>query len=91
VSEGHLIGNHTQDHVALGGGNPDQVADQILPADAAIIAAGGPSTKPWFRLPFLHGDQDPEVLDAIKAIGYGIQSSYSCTVGHVQRPRRCGV
>jgi peptidoglycan-N-acetylglucosamine deacetylase len=70
AAEGHLLGNHTLNHVALGN-DPSQIAEQINWAEDVVAAlVPGGTTKPWFRLPFLNGDKDAEVLAAVEREGF---------------------
>jgi peptidoglycan/xylan/chitin deacetylase (PgdA/CDA1 family) len=73
--EGHVIVNHTDDHLSFTGVSshtapllPAERAAQLQRADAAITAVAGTTTRPWFRPPY--GDIDTATpLDAARA-GY---------------------
>jgi peptidoglycan/xylan/chitin deacetylase (PgdA/CDA1 family) len=76
ASEGHHLLNHTFDHPSFTGRSTGEAAlnaaaraDQVVRADAAIQAATGRSTRPWFRPPY--GDYDDSVVFDAAANGYG--------------------
>ena len=69
VAGGHLVGNHSRSHVPLGE-HPDQTAIQVLGAEEDISSLCGRSTKPWFRLPYLNGDSNDEIAQALAGLGY---------------------
>ncbi len=78
VAEGHLAMNHTDDHRSFTGLStstaPLTAAErraELDGAEAAIVAATGRSTKPWFRPPY--GDTDPSVQTDVAADGYGYE------------------
>jgi peptidoglycan/xylan/chitin deacetylase (PgdA/CDA1 family) len=62
------IGNASNDGASLGSMSADQVGAELATADAAISAAGGPSTKPFFRPPF--GTETPAIVAAAAAAGF---------------------
>jgi peptidoglycan/xylan/chitin deacetylase (PgdA/CDA1 family) len=73
--EGHQLVNHSYDHPSFTGRSTGtaplttaQRLDQLARADAAIRAAGGGTTKPWFRPPY--GDVDDSVLADVGSAGY---------------------
>ena len=70
--------NHTDDHRSFTGLStstaPLTAAErraELDGAEAAIVAATGRSTKPWFRPPY--GDTDPSVQTDVAADGYGYE------------------
>ncbi len=70
AAEGHLIGNHTLNHLPLGD-QPEHLTDQIETA-AAIIRdlLPGVDSHPWFRLPYFNGRRSTPVRQAIAALGW---------------------
>ena len=70
ASEGHLLGNHTLNHVARGR-FPDRLDEQVEGADAVARAVlPGVDLHPWFRLPYFSCDRDPAVLAGLSARGW---------------------
>lgn len=65
---GHLLGNHTLNHLDLGA-RPDLVDDQVATAGRVITAVTGANVAPWFRLPYFGGNTSARVLDALSAAG----------------------
>jgi peptidoglycan/xylan/chitin deacetylase (PgdA/CDA1 family) len=71
--EGHLIVNHTDDHLSFTGASthtaPLSAAErvgQLRRADAAVTTIAGTTTRPWFRPPY--GDIDAATpIDAARA------------------------
>jgi peptidoglycan/xylan/chitin deacetylase (PgdA/CDA1 family) len=74
AAEGHLLVNHSYDHPSFTGGyggavlTQAQRLDQLARAEAAVKAASGASTKPWFRPPY--GAEDASVRADIALGGY---------------------
>lgn len=66
----HLVGNHSHYHARMPLLTDAGIAEDLAAAEAAVIAAGGVSPRPWFRCPFGTGADDPRVLAAITAAGY---------------------
>lgn len=78
VSEGHQLLNHSYDHPSFTGQSTgsapltrSQRLDQLARADAAIRAATGQSTTPWFRPPY--GDEDASVRADVASAGYAYE------------------
>lgn len=70
AAQGHLLGNHTLNHVALGR-FPDRLDEQVgVAAAVARAVLPGVDLHPWFRLPYFSGDRDPEVLAGLAARGW---------------------
>ncbi len=74
-AEGHLVINHTLDHRSftglsdnLGGLSAAKRRAELEDADAIIAPLIGPSTKPWYRLPY--GDDDAHVAADVAPAGY---------------------
>jgi peptidoglycan/xylan/chitin deacetylase (PgdA/CDA1 family) len=75
AAEGHLLVNHTDRHLSFTGfstGDAPLTRAQrraaLEGAEAAVVAATGGSTKPWFRPPY--GDRDTSVDRDVAAAGY---------------------
>jgi peptidoglycan/xylan/chitin deacetylase (PgdA/CDA1 family) len=75
ADEGHVLMNHTYDHTSFTGHTTNEAPltraeriDQLARAEAAVLAASGRSTRPWFRPPY--GDQDASVLADVGSVGY---------------------
>jgi peptidoglycan/xylan/chitin deacetylase (PgdA/CDA1 family) len=75
VADGHQVVNHSYDHPSFTGYSTGasplprtERLDQLARADAAIRAAGGASTAPWFRPPY--GDDDATVRADVGSVGY---------------------
>jgi peptidoglycan-N-acetylglucosamine deacetylase len=78
ADEGHLLINHSYDHPSFTGYStgtaPLSTAarlDQLARAEAAIQAAAGVTSKPWFRPPY--GDEDESVRADVGSAGYGYE------------------
>jgi peptidoglycan/xylan/chitin deacetylase (PgdA/CDA1 family) len=70
AAQGHLLGNHTLNHVALGR-FPERLDEQVGVADAVVRAVlPGVDLHPWFRLPYFSGDRDAGVLAGLAARGW---------------------
>jgi peptidoglycan/xylan/chitin deacetylase (PgdA/CDA1 family) len=73
---GHQLLNHSYDHPSFTGRSTgegrlssDQIVDQVRRAEAAIVAATGRGSLPWFRAPY--GDRDEAVHEALGRAGAG--------------------
>jgi peptidoglycan/xylan/chitin deacetylase (PgdA/CDA1 family) len=78
VAEGHQLMNHTQDHASFTGASTGkaplttaQRVAELEQANAAIVAATGVDTRPWFRPPY--GATDLSVQRDVAAAGYGYE------------------
>jgi len=69
-SSPHLVGSHSHYHVRMPLLTDAGIAEDLRDAEAAIRAATGAASRPWFRCPFGAGADDPRVLAAIAAAGY---------------------
>lgn len=75
IGEGHLVGNHTQDHVNSPTVRPAfKFAKQIDETDAVIAEAHAAAAVPWqakfFRFPY--GASNCETHDAVTTRGYAV-------------------
>jgi peptidoglycan/xylan/chitin deacetylase (PgdA/CDA1 family) len=75
VTDGHQLVNHSYDHPSFTGRSTGtlplsraQRLEQLARADAAIRAAAGVTTVPWFRPPY--GDEDASVRADVALAGY---------------------
>ena len=78
AAEGHLLVNHTDQHLSFTGFSTrtDPLSREgrlaaLSGAEAAVREAAGVSTKPWFRPPY--GDRDASVDRDVAAAGYGYE------------------
>lgn len=67
---GHLVGHHSHYHARMPLLTDAGLAADLADGAKAIIAAGGPDPRPWFRCPFGAGADDPRVLAAVATAGY---------------------
>ena len=65
---GHQLGNHSMTHPYFTDLTAAGIRDEIRSAEAAIRAATGASSQPFFRFPF--GDRDARTIDAVNDVGY---------------------
>jgi peptidoglycan/xylan/chitin deacetylase (PgdA/CDA1 family) len=82
AADGHQLVNHSYDHASFTGestGEPplsrSEREQQLERAAAAIRAAGGGATAPWFRPPY--GDEDPSVRADVALAGYHYELLWS--------------
>lgn len=68
ADEGHHIVNHTYSHPYMTQLTTAERKSELERAEAAIIAAGGGATRPWFRAPY--GDWNAEVNRELAANGF---------------------
>jgi peptidoglycan-N-acetylglucosamine deacetylase len=67
---GHLIGSHSHYHVRMPLLSPEGLRTDLAAAEEAILAVTGRLPRPWFRLPFGEGEDDPGLLRSIERLGY---------------------
>lgn len=68
AAAGHEIGNHTYSHPDLRKVSDDSIRKELERTEAAVQAAAGVSTKPYFRAPY--GARDSRVLKVALDEGY---------------------
>ena len=68
--DGHLVGNHSHYHSRMTLLSDRGIRTDVEEADAAVSAATGEPTRPWFRCPFGDGHDDPRVVDLLRDLGY---------------------
>ncbi|MDQ4099796.1 MAG: polysaccharide deacetylase family protein [Chloroflexota bacterium] len=83
VADGHMVINHTYDHVSFTGDStragpltPSQREAQLARTEQVIANLTGYQTAPYFRFPY--GDYDAEALEDIAAAGYPYAIRWSC-------------
>ena len=64
------MGNHSYYHARMPLLTDDGIATDVRTADTAIRVVLGADARPWFRLPFGAGADDPRVLGQLAASGY---------------------
>ena len=69
VSDGHLVGSHSQSHCLFTALSHEGIADDLVQARDTLAGIVG-ETRPWFRLPGGKGYLDSEILALIEAAGY---------------------
>ncbi|HEU5325634.1 MAG TPA: polysaccharide deacetylase family protein [Candidatus Limnocylindria bacterium] len=70
VTDGHLVGSHSQYHARMPLFTPRGFATDVRAAEGAIRRVARVDPRPWFRLPFGSGATSPEVIAALAALGY---------------------
>jgi peptidoglycan-N-acetylglucosamine deacetylase len=68
--DGHAIGNHSHYHVRAPLLTTEGFASDVADAEAVIHDATGVDPRPWYRLPFGSGADDPAIHDRLAGIGY---------------------
>jgi peptidoglycan/xylan/chitin deacetylase (PgdA/CDA1 family) len=62
------LGNASNDNAAMSTMSAAQVSAEVTTTEAAISAAGGPTSKPFFRPPF--GAENPTIVAAAASAGF---------------------
>jgi peptidoglycan/xylan/chitin deacetylase (PgdA/CDA1 family) len=70
VAGGHQVGHHSHYHARMPLLTDAGIAADIADGARAVINAGGPDPRPWFRCPFGAGAADERVLGALSTAGY---------------------
>ena len=70
VAAGHLVGNHSHYHVRMPLLTPAGFDEDVREAARVIEEIVGVDPRPWFRLPFGAGMDDPAILGRLGALGY---------------------
>jgi peptidoglycan/xylan/chitin deacetylase (PgdA/CDA1 family) len=70
VDAGHLVGSHSFYHARMTLFSADGFADDVRRAGAVIEEILGLDPRPWFRLPFGDGADDPDVHRRLEELGY---------------------
>lgn len=67
---GHVIGNHSNSHAPIPDMTDDGIRTSIADAAETIVEATGVDPKPWFRLPYGDGQDDPQIAALVAGLGY---------------------
>ncbi|HET7139118.1 MAG TPA: polysaccharide deacetylase family protein [Arthrobacter sp.] len=67
VDAGHRVANHSMTHPGFTGLSDQQIAQQVLGAQQAILTAGA-DPRPLFRFPY--GERDARTIAAVNDLGY---------------------
>ena len=67
INEGHIVGNHTENHPATDELEPEEIINEVLGFDNYIRTNFGYSS-PYFRFP--KGEYSEKALDVINSMGY---------------------
>ena len=85
VDEGHQLFNHTYSHSSFTGFSPgtepltrEERITEIEETDQIILDMTGYNMKPYFRLPYGDGADDPEVMADIYGAGYYLTIQWTC-------------
>jgi len=70
VRQGHLVGNHSLYHVRMPFLTDEGFRADVLGAGTAIREVMGVDARPWFRLPFGHGEGDQRIAGLLSELGY---------------------
>ena len=70
VEEGHLVGNHSFYHARFAWLTDEGIVDDLRSAEQVIDSLAGSDPRPWLRLPFGQGWDDPRVQRCIEDLGY---------------------
>jgi peptidoglycan/xylan/chitin deacetylase (PgdA/CDA1 family) len=67
---GMTVGLHGHTHRRFGGLSETEIHDELEQAERALRDRGAPAERPLFRLPYLDGNADGFVLQAVAARGW---------------------
>jgi len=70
VAGDHQVGHHSHYHARMPLLTDAGIAEDLADGGRAIVSAGGPDPRPWFRCPFGAGANDERVLAGLAAAGY---------------------
>ena len=70
AGDGHLVGNHSFYHARMPMLRPGAFATDVRRAERAIVRETGVDPRPWFRMPFGAGTDDPRLIDRLAQLGY---------------------
>jgi peptidoglycan/xylan/chitin deacetylase (PgdA/CDA1 family) len=68
--DGHLVGNHSFYHARMPLLRPGAFATDVRGAERAIQRETGAHPRPWFRMPFGAGGDDPRLIERLARLGY---------------------
>ncbi|MFI5225961.1 MAG: polysaccharide deacetylase family protein [Candidatus Limnocylindrales bacterium] len=72
AADGHLVGSHSFYHARLPLLSDEGLVTDVCDAERTIRDIVGVDPRPWFRCPFLAGEDDPRVIAALTGLGYRI-------------------
>jgi peptidoglycan-N-acetylglucosamine deacetylase len=70
AADGHLVGSHSFYHARMPLLRRGAFAVDVRSAERAVLRATAVSPRPWFRMPFGAGADDPRLIDHLAALGY---------------------
>lgn len=70
VDGGHLVGNHSHYHARMPLLSPTGFDEDVREAERVIIETTGVDPRPWLRLPFGAGADDPSFHERLRVLGY---------------------
>lgn len=70
VSQGHVIGSHSNAHVAMTRLTEDGVAAEVAEAQDRIVQATGVDPRPYLRCPYGDGHDDVSIQAVAGRLGY---------------------
>ena len=70
ATEGHLVGNHSNYHAPMPFLSAEGMRADVEEAERRIAQHAGAGVRPWFRCPFGAGADRPDVLAALRSLGY---------------------
>jgi peptidoglycan-N-acetylglucosamine deacetylase len=70
AGDGHLVGSHSFYHARMPLLRPGAFDVDVRSAERAITAAIGRSPRPWFRMPFGAGADQPRLIQRLQTLGY---------------------
>jgi peptidoglycan/xylan/chitin deacetylase (PgdA/CDA1 family) len=70
ASDGHLVGSHSFYHARMPLLRPGAFDVDVRSAERAITAAIGRTPRPWFRMPFGAGADQPRLIQRLQTLGY---------------------
>lgn len=70
ASDGHLVGNHSFDHVRFDELSVRQIGDQLQRTHEALTTILDEEPSKWVRLPYHAGISDPRVVRSVGRFGY---------------------
>jgi peptidoglycan-N-acetylglucosamine deacetylase len=68
--EGHLVGSHSSSHAPMSRLSPAGIEAELQTSTREIVRACGVDPRPWFRLPFFDGANEPWIRARVRGAGY---------------------
>lgn len=69
-AEGHLVGNHSHYHARMPLLSPSGFDEDVREAERVITEVTAADPRPWLRLPFGAGADDPALHERLAQLGY---------------------